>query len=181
MRLAILFVVSLLVVIAADAQQGTIPYSFRDPSMSGSQGVAAAMMSSTGFAIFEDSDIAVSLEISRTGLSFDLQNISANPIKLDWNECAFVDAVGRSRRVIHSGVRLVDRGAPMATITIPPPAVHSNKLTPVDNIRYSEDSHRWEVSELLPDAYKQFRKNHNALHALAHQWCDTKLFVQRQN
>jgi len=87
-----------------------------------------------------------------------VENISQSPIRLDWNECAYIDPAGHSRRIIHSGIRLVDREAPMAATIIPPHAVHSTSITPSDTIQYSAGLHRWEIGELLPDGYKYLGK-----------------------
>ena len=57
--------------------------------------------------------------IGRTQLNFCLTNKSGYSIKLPWDDMAYVDEDGKTMRVIHSGIRLVDRNAAQAPTVIP--------------------------------------------------------------
>jgi hypothetical protein len=49
-------------------------------------------------------------------LGFNLLNKSGSPVRILWDDAAYVDITGQSRRVIHSGVKLVDRNSPQGLL-----------------------------------------------------------------
>jgi hypothetical protein len=70
------------------------------------------------------------------GISFSLQNKSAEPILIIWDESAFIDASGQSSRIIHSGVRLIERDAPQAPSIVVPGTSLSDSAIPSSNIYF---------------------------------------------
>lgn len=55
-------------------------------------------------------DIALTFSISREQIGFVLRNRSPQPVRVHWEESAFIDEMGRSHRVMHEGVRYTQRG-----------------------------------------------------------------------
>jgi hypothetical protein len=127
--------------------------TFGDPSMSPRSKDSSAVMDDGGVGQFPDRYLALALDLSKKTFSVSLENLTSQPIKLDWNNCSFVDADRQSHRVIHSGVKFVDRELPMAPLTIPPGASYSEILTPSDHARLWPKPLYWQVSELLPEAH----------------------------
>ena len=92
---------------------------------------------------FIDKIIDIKFLFSHNEVLFELKNQSDIPIKLDWDKVAFIDIEGNSHRVIHKGVRLIDRNSPQVVTTIPPKAKISDFWVPSDNIYYSETISEW--------------------------------------
>jgi hypothetical protein len=148
--------------------------------MSGSHGAAAAMMSSKGFAIFEDSDIAVSIEISRSGLSLTYRTYLPTPSSL----------IGMNA---HSLMRLGGRGVSYIRASGSLIAKRQWPLSPYRRTPFTQtSSHPWITSATrrihTGGSYRNCCRtristsgNHNALHALADQWCDAELFLQHED
>jgi hypothetical protein len=63
-------------------------------------------------------------------IGFDIQNKTDTGIKINWDELSMIFPGGKSSRVIHSGVKLVDRNSPQAPTTSPPNAKVSDFLIP---------------------------------------------------
>lgn len=101
---------------------------------------------------FEDEFIAVKLAPSEEQLGIAIQNkMQDQPIKIDWNQCSYVDASGKSERIIRQGIRLIDRNALMPPTLIPPGASIQDVIIPSGNVNMSEITHKWSMRPMLPD------------------------------
>jgi hypothetical protein len=81
-------------------------------------------------------------------VAFTLLNKTDNPIKVDWNQVSFVDDSGSAHKVIHQGIRLIQRDEPMVATTVPPGAKVSDYMYPSDLVlRLGGD---WVTPPLLP-------------------------------
>ena len=58
---------------------------------------------------YEDDFIKIFWYVSSTQFNFDLTNKSGYTIKLNWDDMAYVDQNGSTKRVMHSGVKYTDR------------------------------------------------------------------------
>src|SRR5882672_5126752 len=58
---------------------------------------------------FEDNMVRILWVVGKTRINFLLQNKTDYSIKIPWDEAAYVDELGRSHRVMHSGVKYTDR------------------------------------------------------------------------
>ncbi|WP_027358146.1 hypothetical protein [Desulforegula conservatrix] len=96
---------------------------------------------------FSDSNISIRFDIEQSGISFNITNKSGGRIKLDWDSFSFVDVNGAAHRVIHSGVRIIDKEKPQAIAIIPPSAQISDSIYLSD---YIESSKIWENKPLFP-------------------------------
>jgi hypothetical protein len=86
---------------------------------------------------YSDSEVAVRFtpgDLQRDGpqLRFSLLNKTESPIAVPWDKVSYVDQSGGSHRVIHEGVRLVDRDRPQAATTVPPTARLDDFIYPSD-------------------------------------------------
>lgn len=101
---------------------------------------------------FENRDLEIQFNIFAKQIGFVLHNKTNEPIKVDWNQAAYVDIYGDSHQVIHSGVRIVDRDKPQAPTTVPPSAKIDDILSPSDHIYYEKVLlPGWRYKPLLPD------------------------------
>jgi len=69
-------------------------------------------------------------------LGFDLLNKSDSFVKILWDDAAYVDITGQSRRVIHRGVKLADRNSPQAPSVIPGKGRLNDIVYPSDHASY---------------------------------------------
>jgi hypothetical protein len=68
----------------------------------------------------ESEDVLATIVIhNRKAVEMQLVNKTAQPLIVDWDSFAYMSPTGESERIIHSGVRLIDRDKPQARNTIP--------------------------------------------------------------
>jgi len=107
--------------------------------------------------IYSDSIIDILFSISDKEIDFQLKNKTNLPIKLDWNSVSIV-MFGKANRVVHSGVKYIDRNASQAYTMIPPLASIDDIVLPTDKVYYREGYYGaytsipggWETSSLFP-------------------------------
>ena len=101
---------------------------------------------------YSDDSIDVQFQVLNTQIAFDIQNKTNSGIKINWDELSFVSPEGTSSRVIHSGIKLIDRNAPQAPTVIPPNAKIHDILIPSENIFYSDSKFDggWKETRLFP-------------------------------
>lgn len=104
---------------------------------------------------YSDEFIAVIFTIGKTQIGFDMKNKTGQGIKINWDEVSYISPTGESKRVIHSGVRLVDRNAPQAPTIIPPNSRISDIIIPSDHIYYMSGKYGgWRERDLFYAADK---------------------------
>jgi hypothetical protein len=100
--------------------------------------------------IFSDDETAASFKISSKEFAFAISNKTREPIKIDWNQVSYVDALGKAHKIIHEGVKYTDKGQPQPITTVPPGAFVNDVIIPVDSVYFSEGPGVWEVAPLFP-------------------------------
>jgi hypothetical protein len=111
---------------------------------------------------YEDDYINIVWYIGNTRLNFLLTNKSGYTIKLPWDDMAYVDEDGKTMRVIHSGIRLVDRNAAQAPSVVPKNATLNDILIPSENIYYVSGQYGgWQESPLFPKYSSQEEANNS--------------------
>jgi hypothetical protein len=83
---------------------------------------------------FEDASIAFKFSIDAKGIAFSIRNMTDDPISVNWNLVSYVDAHSDAHKVIHSGIRLMDKEAPQTPTLIPPTARINETIFPTDYI-----------------------------------------------
>ncbi|MBC8180479.1 hypothetical protein H8E88_05075, partial [candidate division KSB1 bacterium] len=66
------------------------------------------------YLVFEDELLKAMFFFGDTSIGIILNNKSDHTIKIDWDNSAWISPSGESKRVIHSGVKLVDRNSPQS-------------------------------------------------------------------
>jgi hypothetical protein len=89
-----------------------------------------------GFFMAEDQLMRIIWAGPDDQLGFDLLNKSASPVRILWDDAAYVDITGQGRRVIHSGVKLADRNSPQAPSVIPSKGRLNDIVYPSDHVSY---------------------------------------------
>ena len=89
------------------------------------------------YLVFEDNLIKTQFSFSYYQIGLLLENKSEHTMKINWDNAAWISPAGISSRVIHSGVRLVDRNSPQAPSVIVRGGKLSDIIIPSDNIYYA--------------------------------------------
>ena len=86
--------------------------------------------------------------------NFSLTNKSGHTLKINWDDVSYVDTDGKVGRVMHSGVKYVDRNNSQPATTVPKGATISDILLPTDNVYYVSGQYGgWRESYLFPRSY----------------------------
>lgn len=99
---------------------------------------------------YEDASIAIIFTVAKEELDFTLSNKTQEPQSINWDEVSFIDLSGTAHRVLHQGVKLVDRDKPQSPSVIPPGAKINDLIAPSDAVRFSSLINDWEHDPLLP-------------------------------
>lgn len=81
-----------------------------------------------------------------TSVGIDLMNRTSDPLKIMWDDISLI-IDGQAHRIIHTGVRLIEKEKPQAPTTVPPGASLVDQITPVDNIYILTDT--WAYRALI--------------------------------
>lgn len=84
--------------------------------------------------VFEDDLIEVAWLYTPTQLAFSLQNKTDHTVRIVWDDAAYIDPDGRSGRVMHTGVKYVDRNNSMPPSVVARRSTIEDIVVPVDNI-----------------------------------------------
>ena len=99
--------------------------------------------------VFEDASLLIGFVVTKERIAFTLDNKTQNPIKINWDQVSYVDVMGKAHRVIHSGVRFVERDKSQIPTTLPPTASIEDIILPADHIEYISSS--WTQIPLFPN------------------------------
>ncbi|MDR3598513.1 hypothetical protein [Clostridium sp.] len=99
---------------------------------------------------FEDDLVKVLWSVSVSNVSFSIQNKTDHSIKIPWDEASFIDANGSSHRVMHIGVKYVDRQQPQAPSIIARKASIEDLVFPTDYVTWEDG--QWEEQTFFPRA-----------------------------
>jgi hypothetical protein len=98
---------------------------------------------------FADRNIDIAFAISKSEVGFVLKNLSQEPLELNWNQVAYVDVGGKSHRVMHTGVKYIERDQPFAPTIIPPSAKIDDIVLPTDYVFFGGGD--WSRMAFFPD------------------------------
>ncbi len=102
------------------------------------------------FLVFEDDLLKAMFFFGDTSIGIILNNKSDHTIKIDWDNSAWISPSGESKRIIHSGVKLVDRNSPQSPSIIVRNGLLRDSVTPSENIYYVSGQYGgWRYHSLL--------------------------------
>ena len=100
---------------------------------------------------FEDQMVKIVWIPTSSQVSFILNNKTAHSIKVLWDEAAFVDENGVSHRVMHSGVKYIDRNNPQPPSVVVRSGTIKDLIIPTANIYYVRGKYGgWREAPLFP-------------------------------
>lgn len=102
--------------------------------------------------IYEDGLIRIIFIPTAYQINFIAENKTDYSLQIIWDECAYVDENGSSHRVIHSGIKYIDRNNPQPPSIIASKSKLTDIIYPSDYIEWSSDyySSGWEEKPLFP-------------------------------
>lgn len=92
----------------------------------------------TGF--YSDSVLSIGFDLDETYLNFEIRNESNVPLKILWDEAMFSDFMQKTKRVVHSGVKLTEKNNPQVPSLIAPHSTLADYLLPAESIFWKEGS-----------------------------------------
>jgi hypothetical protein len=87
--------------------------------------------------VYSDGAITIAFVISKSQVLFEIQNMTDSGIKINWDDISFISPTNRASRVVHSGIRFIDKSNPQAPTVIPPKSKISDILIPSENVSFS--------------------------------------------
>lgn len=82
------------------------------------------------------------------GIAFVFRNKLESPIEIIWDESSFINERDESSRLVHAGMKYIDKDRPQPNSFIPPLAKLTETAFPASYISFAGDS--WKKSPLLP-------------------------------
>lgn len=140
-KVAVLFTVSLFCAVGCvSAGQFKISMSEVD---NGSKTVAASSP------IYEDQNLKIEWTIPQSSdcVGFKLENKSQKNLKIIWDEAAYIGTSGESQRVMHNGVKFIDRNNPQPPTVVIKNSHVTDAVTPTDNVYWAQ--HGWETRPMF--------------------------------
>ncbi len=102
---------------------------------------------------YEDDYIDIVWYVTKSRFNFELKNKTEHTMKINWDEVTYIDATGQAKRVIHQGVKYVDRDKAQASTTLPRGTRVSDCLIPSENIYYHNYYSQWTQHNIIPVEY----------------------------
>lgn len=88
---------------------------------------------------YEDELVSFTWYVSKSEFNFWLKNKTNHSIKIPWDDIVFINPGGRSMRVIHSGIRYIDRNNTQAPSVVAKNSTLKDILVPSEYIHYVDD------------------------------------------
>lgn len=105
---------------------------------------------------FQDERIRIVFATSLgSAIRFQLHNRTDETMRLIWDEVVLVDFDGGASRVMHSGVKYIDRNESQPPSVIPPGSKITDLILPADLVYWGGNgsSQGWRQRNLVPEVY----------------------------
>lgn len=101
---------------------------------------------------YEDDMIEIIWLPLSTQFAFSLKNKTDHSIRIIWDEAVYVDQNGSSGRVMHSGIKYIDRSNPQPPTVVVKNANIDDMILPTDNVYYVSGKYGgWRTKPLFPN------------------------------
>lgn len=146
-RLGFLLSIVLIVAACGSSYVTGITWGDQDPSTLG-----GSHKGEGGFLVYEDRYIRAEFAPAlNTAVHFKLHNRSNQTIRIIWDDAVFVNVDGSTSRVMHAGVRYIDRNNSQPPTTIPAGGNVSELVLPTNNVYFvSGSGGGWRTSPIVP-------------------------------
>lgn len=101
---------------------------------------------------YEDDMIKIVWLPLSTQFGFTMHNKTEHSIKIVWDEAVFVDVNGSSGRIMHAGVKYIDRNNPQPPTVVVKNANIEDIVVPTDNVYYLRGQYGgWVTNPIFPN------------------------------
>ena len=98
---------------------------------------------------YRDENIQITFAVGDKAKNFYLRNLTSVPIKIIWDEASIVQ-FGEAKKIMHSGIKYIDRNDPQSPTVIPPDARIEDLVMPTENVYYLSGRYGgWEEHDLF--------------------------------
>ena len=99
---------------------------------------------------YEDDFIDISWFVGSKQFALSLTNKSNYSIKIPWDDMAYIDVTGQTGRVMHSGVKYINRNDSQPASIVPKGAKLTDIIMPVDNVSFTSGTYGgWREASLF--------------------------------
>jgi hypothetical protein len=110
---------------------------------------------------FEDQMIKIAWLPTASQFSFNLTNKTSRSLKIVWDEAVFVDQTGNSKKIMHNGVKYIDKNSSQPSSVVVRGATISEMIIPTDNVHFTSGQYGgWTVKPIFPN----YSNNNGAFH-----------------
>lgn len=99
---------------------------------------------------FRDKIIAVQLTVDNEHFLMKLDNVSANPLKILWDQAEYLDVNNRRSRLMHEGIRFQDRNNQLPAQPLLVGASIQEAVMPISLVTFSQQKKVYESQPLFP-------------------------------
>lgn len=85
---------------------------------------------------YTDSLITIVWQVFDTQFGFNLANNTNHSLKIIWDDAVYIDVDGQSKRVMHSGVKFIDRNNPQPPTVVARGSTINDMILPTDNVYF---------------------------------------------
>lgn len=103
---------------------------------------------------------------STTQFEFELKNVSEKTLKINWDDVTFMDYTGNISRIMHKGVKYIDKDKSQGSISIPKNGKLNDIIVPTSNVYFSQGfgvyvPSEWKQKSIIPCFYKSKKEMQN--------------------
>ena len=99
---------------------------------------------------YEDALIAADLAVHDKALGLEIKNKSTETMRLNWDEATFIEPGGGVGRVMHTGVRFIERDRPQPPSVIPAGQTLEDQAIPVSRVSFTSGKYGgWYTAPLV--------------------------------
>lgn len=99
--------------------------------------------------VFTDSAIDIRFSFSDKQIDFVIKNKSNDPLKIIWDEASIVQ-YGKTKNIIHKGVKYIEAGKSMTPTTLLPGAALDDLIVPAEKVEYESGTYGgWRVNDFF--------------------------------
>ncbi len=88
--------------------------------------------------VFSNESVELFLKLSNRGYNIRIKNKTKKPMIIDWDRISYIGINGSANRIIHRGVKFINKSNTQEKTIIPPGATISDEIIPANNIQYKQ-------------------------------------------
>lgn len=99
---------------------------------------------------YKNESFVITWKYSFDRISFILENLTDQSIKINWNDIAFIDENGESLKIFHEGIKYIDREKEQSSSTVYKNTKINDFIVPINNVYYMSGKYGgWQTRPML--------------------------------